>query len=256
MDQKTIVYIEDNPHNRRLVRRALQRRGYTMLEAEDGLSGLEMVRELKPPLVLLDIGLPVMDGLEVVSHLKADEELRDIPVIAVTASAMRGDRERFLAAGCDDYISKPIQIVELINKVAVYSNSKEKALRRILVVDDEENVALILQAGLEILPDCDVTVVTSGIEAWKLFKQQPFDLLVTDYKMPDMDGITLAERVQKSYPQTFVIMVTAYGDETLLERAARASIQQVLDKPVKLAEIRNVALEVLNGSKTNGIRPN
>ena len=117
---KTVLYIEDNPHNRRLVRRTLERRGYAIVEAVDGLSGLEMVRELKPPLVLLDIGLPKMDGMEVVSHIKADNALNHIPVIALTASAMRGDRERFLEAGCDDYLSKPIQVLELLDKVNQY----------------------------------------------------------------------------------------------------------------------------------------
>jgi CheY-like chemotaxis protein len=120
MEQKTVLYIEDNYHNRRLVRRILESRGYTLVEAEDGLSGLAMVRDLKPPLVLLDIGLPGKDGLEVVAELKADAALKHIPVIAVTASAMVGDRERFLAAGCDDYLSKPVQVVELINKVATH----------------------------------------------------------------------------------------------------------------------------------------
>ena len=117
MEQKIILYIEDNYHNRRIVRKILQSRGYTLVEAEDGLSGLAMVHELKPPLVLLDIGLPGIDGLEVVARVKADPELCKIPVIALTASAMRGDRERFLEAGCDDYLSKPIQVQELINKV-------------------------------------------------------------------------------------------------------------------------------------------
>jgi CheY-like chemotaxis protein len=120
MDQKTVLYIEDNFHNRRIVRKILQSRGYSLIEAEDGISGLAMVQELKPPLVLLDIGLPGMDGLEVVGRIKADEALRDIPVIALTASAMRGDKERFLAAGCDDYLSKPIQAMELINMVGAY----------------------------------------------------------------------------------------------------------------------------------------
>jgi two-component system cell cycle response regulator DivK len=250
MDQKTILYIEDNLHNRRLVRKILQRRGYTIVEAEDGITGLNMVRELKPPLVLLDIGLPGMDGLELLSRIKADTGLRGIPVIAVTASAMQGDRERFLEAGCDDYISKPIQVMELINKVAIHSGNNGKALRRILVVDDEENVALTLQDGLEMLSNCDISVATSGIQAWHLFQQKPFDLLVTDYKMPDMDGITLTERVQRAYPQTLVIMVTAYGDETLLKQASRVSIQQILDKPVDLTEIRDVASEVLNSAES------
>jgi len=120
IEQKIVLYIEDNPHNRRLVRRTLERRGYTIIEAEDGESGLKMIQELRPPLVLLDIGLPKMDGMEVVGHVRDDAELRDIPVIAITASAMQGDRERFLAAGCDDYLSKPIQVLDLIEKVNLY----------------------------------------------------------------------------------------------------------------------------------------
>ena len=115
--EKVVLYIEDNFHNRRIVSKTLKSRGYTVIEAEDGISGLDMVRQLRPPLVLLDIGLPGMDGLEVVGHIKADHDLRDIPVIALTASAMRGDRERFLEAGCDDYLSKPIQVIELIKMV-------------------------------------------------------------------------------------------------------------------------------------------
>jgi CheY-like chemotaxis protein len=124
MEQKVVLYIEDNYHNRRIVRKVLSSRGYTVLEAEEGLRGLEMVRELKPPLVLLDIGLPGIDGLEIVSQIKEDDELRDIWVIALTASAMRGDRERFLAAGCDDYLSKPLQVMELIKKVDDFYSSR------------------------------------------------------------------------------------------------------------------------------------
>jgi CheY-like chemotaxis protein len=120
MEQKVVLYIEDNYHNRRLVRKILESRGYTLVEAEDGITGLKMARDLRPPMILLDIGLPGMDGLEVVAQLKADTALRHVPVIAVTASAMLGDRERFLAAGCDDYLSKPVQVMELLNKVSIH----------------------------------------------------------------------------------------------------------------------------------------
>ncbi len=117
MEDKVVLYIEDNFHNRRLVKKVLTSRGYTVLEAEDGPTGWAMVRQHRPPLVLLDISLPGMDGLEIVSRIRADAMLRGTWVIALTASAMRGDRERFLEAGCDDYLSKPIQVVELLHKV-------------------------------------------------------------------------------------------------------------------------------------------
>jgi CheY-like chemotaxis protein len=118
MRERTVLYVEDNFHNRRLVRKILESQGYRVLEAEDGVTGLAVVREQRPPLVLLDISLPDLDGLQVVAAMKADPELALIPVIALTASAMRGDRERFLAAGCDDYLSKPVQALELLERVA------------------------------------------------------------------------------------------------------------------------------------------
>lgn len=117
MSERIVLYIEDNFHNRRIVNKVLASRGFTVVEAEDGEQGLEMVRAMRPPLVLLDITLPGMDGIEVVKNVKSDETVQHIPVIAVTASAMRGDKERFLEAGCDDYLSKPIQVSELIDMV-------------------------------------------------------------------------------------------------------------------------------------------
>ena len=114
MSERTVLYIEDNFHNRRLVRKILASRGYTVVEAESGSQGMDMLRAGRPPLLLLDIGLPDVDGLEIVRWVRSEAALRNLPVIAITASAMRGDRERFLEAGCDDYLSKPIHAVELL----------------------------------------------------------------------------------------------------------------------------------------------
>ncbi len=118
---KTILYIEDNFHNRRLVRKVLVSRGYNVEEAADGVEGLQKVRDLHPDVVLLDISLPRMDGIEVVKRIRSDESIKDVPVIALTASAMAGDRERFLAAGCDDYLSKPVRMVTLLKMVHQYA---------------------------------------------------------------------------------------------------------------------------------------
>ena len=111
----TILYIEDNPLNMRLVRKLVKSFGYNMIEAMDGITGLNMVKNERPDLVLVDVNLPGMDGLEIASTMKATPELASIPTIALTANAMHGDRERCLAAGCDAYIAKPIARQELFN---------------------------------------------------------------------------------------------------------------------------------------------
>ncbi|MFP4394658.1 MAG: ATP-binding protein [Anaerolineales bacterium] len=117
---------------------------------------------------------------------------------------------------------------------------------RILIVDDEEFVAFTLQEGLEKLPNCEVMITDNGKEALRLFEEQPFDLLITDYKMPEMTGVALATQIRQKYPGTGVVMVTGYSNDLLRDPSAAAAIQRVLDKPVKLSEIRNVAQETLN----------
>ena len=113
----TILYIEDNPDNKTLVQRALEAKGYTLLWATTGLNGLEQAGTQKPDLILLDINLPDIDGYEVARRLKADPNLRTIPIIAITANALKGDADKALAAGCDVYMSKPINLRELWARV-------------------------------------------------------------------------------------------------------------------------------------------
>ena len=107
---KRILYIEDNPENRLLMRRVLMAEGYVVEEALDGNSGLQHAAESPPDLILIDINLPEIDGYEVTARLKQLPNLTGVPIIAVTANVMKGDREKTLAAGCDGYIQKPIDI--------------------------------------------------------------------------------------------------------------------------------------------------
>jgi two-component system cell cycle response regulator DivK len=116
----TILYIEDNPDNMLLVERAIVARGYRFLWAKNGLNGLEMAEAEKPELILLDINLPDIDGYEVARRLRATPRFRATPIIAITANALRGDAEKALAAGCDVYMSKPINIRELWARVAAF----------------------------------------------------------------------------------------------------------------------------------------
>lgn len=104
---KKIAVVEDNPDNRLLVQVILESQ-YEIDEYETGFAALEGLQRQKPDLVLLDVSLPEMDGTEVLQRIRADEKLRDLPVIALTAHAMAGDREKFLGAGFDDYVTKPI----------------------------------------------------------------------------------------------------------------------------------------------------
>ena len=115
-----ILYVEDNFQNKRLVRKILTARGYEVLEADDGLTGVEIATKELPDLILMDISLPGIDGVEATQRIKASEGTARIPVIALTANAMRGDRERFIAAGCDDYLPKPISTTDLLGLIGSY----------------------------------------------------------------------------------------------------------------------------------------
>lgn len=112
-----ILLVEDNELNRDMLSRRLKRRGFEMLLAVDGQQGLDMAREQRPDLVLLDMDLPVIDGWDVARRLKASPDTAGIRVIALTAHAMVGDRDKALDAGCDDYDTKPVELERLLEKI-------------------------------------------------------------------------------------------------------------------------------------------
>lgn len=112
-----IVLVEGNEDNRDMLSRRLTRKGYEVLIAVNGQEAVELVEKEKPELVLMDISLPVMDGFEATRRLKANETTKGIPVIALTAHAMSGDREKAMEAGCDDYDVKPVELPRLLSKI-------------------------------------------------------------------------------------------------------------------------------------------
>jgi two-component system cell cycle response regulator DivK len=112
-----ILYIEDNPDNMQLVQRVITAIGHQFLWAADGLSGINMVKAERPDLILLDINLPDIDGYEVARRLRANKNHLYVPIIAITANALKGDAQRALDAGCDVYMSKPVNIRELRARV-------------------------------------------------------------------------------------------------------------------------------------------
>ncbi len=112
-----ILLVEDNEMNRDMLSRRLERRGYQVLIAVDGEQGVAMAQSEAPDLILMDMSLPVLDGWEATRTLKAAPETRNIPIIALTAHAMVGDRDKVIEAGCDDYDTKPIELPRLLEKI-------------------------------------------------------------------------------------------------------------------------------------------
>jgi len=127
MANNVVLYIEDNPDNMTLVQRALESRGYKLLKAVNGLTGVEIAEKDEVDLILLDINLPDIDGYEVARRLRASTKLslKTVPIIAVTANALKGDADKALNAGCDVYMSKPINIRELWARVEAFVPSSD-----------------------------------------------------------------------------------------------------------------------------------
>jgi two-component system cell cycle response regulator DivK len=113
----TILLVEDNEMNRDMLSRRLARKGHEVLIAVDGAEGVSMAKTKVPDLILMDMGLPVLDGWRATEQIKADPETKKIPVIALTANAMAGDRQKCLASGCDDYDTKPVEFPRLLSKI-------------------------------------------------------------------------------------------------------------------------------------------
>ena len=125
-----ILYIEDHPDNMTLIRRILQSENYTLIEAKTGSQGIYIAENQDIDIILLDINLPDIDGYEVARRLRASKKtvLASVPIIAVTANAMKGDAIKVIAAGCDLYLSKPINIQELLDKVKKFVSTKDEEL--------------------------------------------------------------------------------------------------------------------------------
>jgi len=118
--KKRILIVEDDPNNLKLFRDILQYKDYATLEATDGQQAVDMAKAALPDLILMDIQMPVLNGIEATRRIKEDEATRHIRIVALTANAMDGDEERMIRAGCHDYISKPIHVQEFIDRIASY----------------------------------------------------------------------------------------------------------------------------------------
>ena len=123
-NKATILYVEDNPDNRLLIRRVLESEGYAVVEAANAKDAFDRIKEAVPSLILMDINMPDMDGYTLTAKLRSLPELNQVPIIALTANVMKGDRERSLEAGCDGYLQKPVDIDTLTSQIEKYLTMK------------------------------------------------------------------------------------------------------------------------------------
>jgi two-component system cell cycle response regulator len=255
---KTILVVEDNALNMKLVRGLLGLGAYRMLEATDAESGLEIAAQETPDLVLMDIQLPGMDGLTATRKLKAIERLRNVPVVALTSYAMAGDEHKATAAGCDGYITKPIDTRSFLCRIQGHLSTpateaapapalpthpsaaprvRNKPL--VLVVDDEPKNVKLLKAKLAGQP-YTLKAAYNGAEALEMVAQHAPDLILLDVMMPGMDGYEVTRRL-KADEQTRaipIIMITALNGPENKEKAMELGAQEFLTKPVNTAELQ------------------
>jgi two-component system cell cycle response regulator DivK len=123
----TILYVEDNPDNRLLVRRILTSEDYSLLEATDAMDALNVLKTVQPDLILMDINMPDMDGYTLTAKIKSMPGFERVPILAVTANVMRGDKEKTLEAGCDGYIQKPLDIEQLTREIERFISRRPNA---------------------------------------------------------------------------------------------------------------------------------
>jgi two-component system cell cycle response regulator len=248
MNNKTILVIEDNDLNLKLVRALLQRGSFQVLEAGNAETGLALARSGRPDLILMDIQLPGMDGLTATRLLKKDPELKKIPVAALTSYAMEGDVERAKKAGCDGYITKPIDTRNFLDTVRKFMqdgvplspgiSGRQSYKQKILIVDDEPLNVKLLQAYL-LQNKYETLHAYSGPEALEKTAQDSPDLILLDVMMPGMDGYEVTRRLKRD-PQSQeipVILVTALDGKDDKQKGLEAGADEFLNKPIHKAEL-------------------
>jgi two-component system cell cycle response regulator DivK len=248
-----ILIIEDNPANMKLACLLVRNAGHTVLSAVDAETGLTLARADRPDLILMDIQLPGMDGLAATALLKQDPATAAIPVIALTAMAMKEDQEKSQVAGCDAYIAKPLRYQELYAAIdTLLANRPAGGERRsslssgaitspnatILIVDDQIQNRTLLETLLR--PEGYLTLsAASGEEALASIARHAPDLILLDVMMPGMDGYKVAGLL-KANPVTAdipIIMVTAKGDRGDRLAGLNAGAEDFLTKPIDRAEL-------------------
>ncbi|OGQ80800.1 MAG: hypothetical protein A3G40_07910 [Deltaproteobacteria bacterium RIFCSPLOWO2_12_FULL_57_22] len=200
-----ILLVEDNPATVEVIQQELEILGYDVVVAKNGVEAVELAASELPDLIIMDIALPKMDGLQAASRIRANPKTAAIPMLAATAKALPEDKKKCLAAGCDDYLPKPFThselnacIVSLLKrKTGVVSPHGAPSMKKILIIDDNVDFSDLVRSKLQETGRYEVRVENQGsvgVDAARAFKP---DLIILDVVMPDMDGPEVAEKIQE-----------------------------------------------------------
>jgi len=248
-----ILIIEDNPANIELMSFLLSAYGHAPLSAADGPRGVAAARSERPDLIACDVNLPGMDGFAVLAELKGDPALAGVPILAVTALAMTGDREKVLAAGFDGYISKPIEPESFVAELEAFLTSTPATAsapaapaaaatppvtamaandaaatpatgaRTLLLVDDDRFMLGVLNDMLVGQP-YRVLSACSGEEALQVLSHEPVEVILCDQAMPGMRGTEVLAEAAARYPKTVRLMLSGQPDLTDIEAAIKSGV--------------------------------
>jgi adenylate cyclase len=281
MTQNSILIIEDNPLNLELATDLLEDNGFVVHSARTAEEGLRMAREILPDLVLMDFGLPGMDGLSATKVLKANPATRHLTVVGLTAHAMKDDEEIALNAGCDGYLTKPIQTRSFTDTIKrfIASASERQAANSplekkpmpgetatikplstgvtpfrgfVLVVDDEEHNRMLLRDPLE-ARGYEIAEAENGAQALQKIAERPPDVILLDLMMPKLDGFEVCRRLRKDTETAHIpiLMITALSDRQERLMGIEAGANDFLNKPI---DIQDVILRVGNAVYAKHLR--
>lgn len=248
-----VLVVDDNPTNLKLVSDVLECEGYEILRAIDAEEAQQIIEAHKPKLVLLDIALPGMDGLTLTRKLKADEKTKDLIIVALTAFAMKGDEQKARDAGCDGYITKPIDTRTLPALVAGYLSVVEpKAFKpglKILVIEDTPSDSKLAR---HVLIDAghNVSGVEAAEQALQAVKQNRPQVILLDLLLPGIDGLALA-RILKADPETrdiHIVAVTSFPERFSKAQALAAGCDAYLVKPLSTRKLPEQLENLINGA--------